>query len=119
MAEEQKTATPITAKASFDLMPTRFNKDAAKGLVAVYLFDLAGEGGGKFQVEVRDQKLEVKEIRDGDEQLAANLTVKMTAADYLDMLSGKINGQVAFMSGRMRLVGDMRLAIRMQSLFQV
>jgi putative sterol carrier protein len=41
----------------------------------------------------------------------------MAAQDYLDMLSGKLNGQVAFMSGKLRISGDMGLALRMQSLF--
>jgi putative sterol carrier protein len=42
----------------------------------------------------------------------------MTAQDYLDMLSGKLNGQMAFMTGKLRIAGDMGLALRMQSLFQ-
>ena len=39
---------PTSCKQAFDLMPTRFNKDAAKGLNAVYQFDLSGDGGGKW-----------------------------------------------------------------------
>jgi len=34
------------------------------------------------------------------------------------MLSGKLNGQVAFMSGKLRIAGDMGLALKMQTLFQ-
>ena len=35
----------------------------------------------------------------------------------VDMTTGKLNGQVAFMSGKLRIAGDMGLALRMQSLF--
>ena len=46
-----------------------------------------------------------------------SITIAMTAQDYVDMTTGKLNGQVAFMSGKLRIAGDMGLALRMQSLF--
>ncbi len=110
MADE----APTTAKQAFDIMPSRFNKEAAKGLNAVYQFDLSGDGGGKWQVAIKDQTIEVKEGAAD----SPNITISMAAQDYLDMLSGKLNGQVAFMSGKLRIAGDMGLALRMQSLFQ-
>jgi len=42
----------------------------------------------------------------------------MAAQDYVDMSTGKANGQMLFMSGKLRIAGDMGLAMRMQSLFQ-
>ncbi len=111
MADE----APTTAKQAFDIMPSRFNKEAAKGLNAVYQFDLSGDGGGKWQVAIKDQTIE---SGGGALILSPNITIPMAAQDYLDMLSGKLNGQVAFMSGKLRIAGDMGLALRMQSLFQ-
>lgn len=104
---------PTSAKQAFELMPSRFNKDAAMGLNAVYQFDLSGDGGGKWQVIIKDQNVEVKE----GQHPSPSITISMAAQDYLDMLSGKLNGQVAFMSGKLRISGDMGLALRMQSLF--
>jgi putative sterol carrier protein len=104
---------PTSCKQAFELMPSRFNKEAAKGLTAVYQFDLSGEGGGKWQVSIKDQTVDVKE----GQHPSPNITISMTAQDYLDMVSGKLNGQVAFMSGKLRISGDMGLALRMQSLF--
>jgi putative sterol carrier protein len=106
-------AAPTSAKQSFEMMPTRFNKEAAKGLNAIYQFDLSGDGGGKWHVIIKDQAIEVKEGANA----SPNITISMTAQDYLDMLSGKLNGQVAFMSGKLRIAGDMGLALRMQTLF--
>lgn len=111
MADAAPAAT--SAKESFDMMPSRFNKDAAKGLNATYQFDLSGDGGGKWHVIIKDQNIEVKE----GASPSPSITISMTAQDYLDMLSGKLNGQVAFMSGKLRISGDMGLALRMQSLF--
>jgi len=107
-------AAPTSCKQAFDMMASRFNKEAAKGLKAVYVFDLSGDGGGKWNVSIDNDKCEVKE----GPHPSPNITISMTAQDYLDMLSGKLNGQVAFMSGKLRIAGDMGLALRMQSLFQ-
>lgn len=104
---------PTSCKQAFEMMPSRFKKEAAKGLNAVYQFDLAGEGGGKWHVIINNEQCEVKEGADA----SPNITISMSAQDYLDMVTGKLNGQVAFMSGKLRISGDMGLALRMQSLF--
>jgi putative sterol carrier protein len=105
---------PTSCKQVFDQMPSRFNKDAAKGLDAVYQFDLTGDGGGKWYAVIKDQTCEVKEGLNP----SPNITITMTAQDYLDMIAGKLNGQMAFMTGKLRIAGDMGLALRLQSLFQ-
>jgi len=105
--------TPTSCKEVFAAMPTRFKKDAAKGLNAVYQFDLAGDGGGKWHVIINNETCQVK---DGPHP-SPSITISMSAQDYLDMVTGKLNGQVAFMSGKLRIAGDMGLALRMQSLF--
>jgi putative sterol carrier protein len=46
------------------------------------------------------------------------MTLSMTASDYVDMIMGKLNGQMAFMSGKLKISGDMGLAMKMQSLFK-
>lgn len=105
---------PTSCKQAFDMMPTRFNKEAAKGLNAVYQFDLSGDGGGKWHVIINNDSCQVQE----GPAASPSITISMTAQDYLDMLSGKLNGQMAFMTGKLRIAGDMGLALRMQSLFQ-
>ncbi len=102
-----------SCKQAFEMMPSRFNKDAAKGLNAIYQFDLSGDAGGKWQVIIKDQSIEVKE----GQHPSPNVTLSMAAQDYLDMLAGKLNGQMAFMSGRLRIAGDLGLALKMQGLF--
>jgi putative sterol carrier protein len=43
----------------------------------------------------------------------------MTAQDWLDMTSGKLNGQMAFMSGKLKLKGDMGLAMKLAGMFGI
>jgi putative sterol carrier protein len=37
----------------------------------------------------------------------------MAASDFLDMVSGKLNGQMAFMTGKLKVEGDMMLAMQL------
>jgi len=104
---------PTSCKQAFEMMPGRFNKESAKGLDAVYQFDLSGDGGGKWQVVINNDQCQVSE----GPHAAPNITISMTAQDYLDMVTGKLNGQMAFMTGKLRIAGDMGLALRLQSLF--
>jgi len=47
-----------------------------------------------------------------------NITLTMKEGDYLDMINGKLNGQMAFMTGKLKIAGDMGLALKLQSLFK-
>ena len=40
----------------------------------------------------------------------------MTAGDFVDMMNGKLNGQMAFMTGKLKVAGDMGLAMKLQTL---
>jgi putative sterol carrier protein len=104
---------PTSCQQVFEQMPGRFKKEAAQGLNAVVQFDLSGDGGGKWQISINNDKCDVK--KDGDQ--SPNVTISMTAQDYLDMVTGKLNAQMAFMSGKLRLSGDMGLALKFQGLF--
>jgi putative sterol carrier protein len=46
-----------------------------------------------------------------------NITITMAASDYVDMINGKLNPQMAFMGGKLKIKGDMSLALKMQQLF--
>ena len=101
-------------KAIFSAMPQNFNADAAKGMNSVIQFNLGGDGGGTWHVAIKDGACTVTE----GAHASPNMTMTMAASDYVDMISGKLNGQMAFMSGKLKIAGDMGLAMKMQSLFK-
>src|SRR3990172_7122008 len=108
---DRPQATDI--KQVFTEMPNRFNAGAAKGLKAVYQFDLTGDNGGKYNLAIDDGKLGVAE----GTHASPNITITMAASDSLDMVNGKLNPQMAFMSGKLKIAGDMGLAMKMAQLF--
>ncbi len=83
-----------------------------KGVSAVYQFDLSGDNGGVFHVTVDDGKATVVE----SEHDSPNITITMAAEDFDAMLDGKLNATSAFMAGKLKVKGDMSLAMKLQSL---
>ena len=52
-------------------------------------------------------------LNNGD---AANCTISMSAGDFVDMIGGNLQPTVAFMTGKMRVDGDMGLAMKLGQL---
>ena len=104
-----------TVKETFDAMPGRFRADRAAGTTAVIQYEITGEGGGTWHATIKDGACTVKEGPTPN----ANLTLTMAAQDWLDMTAGKLAGQMLFMSGKLKLKGDMGLAMKLGSIFQV
>ena len=97
----------------FKEMPNRFNKEAAAGVDATYQFDLTGDGGGTWQVKVTETGCDVAEGSPAE----PSITITMASSDYVDMIAGKLNPQMAFMGGKLKIKGDMSLALKMQQIF--
>lgn len=94
-----------------ELMNSRFNPDAAKGVNITYQYDI--EDSNNFYLVIADGTCQLSE---GD---AENPNVKMImSADTLQgIFSGEIEGMMAFMSGQLRLEGDMMLATKLSQFF--
>lgn len=83
-----------------------------KGMNAVYQFELSGDNGGVFHVNVADgSTVLVEKAHD-----SPNITISMTADDFSSMLEGKLNATSAFMAGKLKVKGDMSLAMKLQNL---
>ncbi len=104
-----------TVKETFDLMASRFRADKAAGTNATIQYEISGEGGGTWSAVIKDGTCTVS----GGPAPSPNLTLQMSGQDWLDMLSGKASGQMLFMSGKLKLKGDMGLAMKLGSLFQI
>ena len=68
----------------------------------------------QFYVSIADEAIDVQTGK----HEKPNITLTMKEGDYLDMINGKLNGQMAFMTGKLKIAGDMGLALRLQNLFK-
>ncbi len=100
-----------SVKEYFDTLPQRFVASAAKGVKAVFQFELAGEGGGTYHVNINDGTMQVAE----GPAAKADTTIKMASDDYVQMVNGKLSGTMAFMKGKLKVAGNVMLAQKMQA----
>ena len=97
----------------FSNMAGNFNAEKAGDLNASVVFDLSGNEGGAWTVTVADGKCTIQEGASD----TPTATIKMAASDYEDMTSGKLNPMMAFMSGKIKVDGDLNTVMKFQTLF--
>ena len=107
---------PSTASEVFTEINNRIQSDPAKtaGMNAVYAFDLGGEQPGQYHISLKDGSADVGEgIPENP-----NITITMKSEDFVDLATGKLDGTMAFMSGKIKIKGDMGLAMKLQSVLR-
>src|SRR5262245_19190728 len=88
------------------------NPSVAEKINASYQFELSGDGGGSWAVDLTKRADFV--IPGTIEN--PKVTINMTAKDFDDLVEGRLNGQMAFMTGKLKLKGDMSLALKLQQI---
>jgi putative sterol carrier protein len=97
----------------FDAIPGMVDPDTVKGLNAQIQFDLSGEAGGQWVVSVADGQ--VTTARGAAPN--PNVTATLSAADFVLMVNGEMKPMNAFMTGKLKIKGDMALVMKLQGLF--
>ena len=98
----------------FTNMSTAFQADKAQGEKALIQFDLSGENGGKYWVKIADGKCETGS---GPAPETPDMTFLSSAADWLKLTNGELNPMTAFMQGKIKVQGNMGLALKFQNWF--
>ena len=110
MSEVQLTPDQIV-----EHLPNYLVPEKAGTTKAAIQFDLSGDQGGRWWVKIHDG---VAESGKGDAPETPNLTLLADAGDWVKIMTGQLDGTAAFMQGKLKIKGDMGLAIKMQSLFK-
>ena len=104
--------TAATAKEFFDDLAARTagGSERTRGLTASYRFDV--EGAGSWRVDVDDGAVAVSES-DGD----ADCVLAVPEELFLRIVRGEQSPMGAFLMGKIRVEGDVGLAMRLKDLF--
>jgi len=84
------------------------------GVTAAYAFDLSGDNGGSHHIVIRDGKGEAGSGAPAN----PGVTISMKDADFVDLATGRLDGTAAFMSGKLRITGDIGLAMKLQGILR-
>lgn len=83
-------------------------QDALKG---TYRLELKGQDGGIWSIVV-DQELRCENAKDQD----ADIVLSMHGKDFMNLINGRLNPQLAILAQRIKVKGDTRRAVIFQSL---
>lgn len=83
-----------------------------KGIQAVIQVVLTGEGGGEFYMTIEDGKFSASKGK----AAAPRLTVTQSVENWRAINGGTLNPQMAFMTGKVKISGDMSLAMKLGSI---
>ncbi|MDD4091164.1 MAG: SDR family NAD(P)-dependent oxidoreductase [Smithellaceae bacterium] len=104
----------IDVKGVFAKMPSVFNAAAAAGKEVSFQFNISGPEGGDWFVSVKDGTCSVTTGK-GDNPTT---TIGMTDTDFVDLITGKLDGMKAFSAGKLKVGGDMMKSQLIGKLFK-
>lgn len=105
----------VTIQNLMDRLPEFFLPEKAGGIQAVVQFELSGEQGGEWTVEIGKNTCRVENARSE----SADLLFQASAQDVLDIFYDRLDPISALMQGRLRLKGNFGLAYKLFELFEV
>jgi putative sterol carrier protein len=98
----------------FEAMPDAFEADAAAGVDVIFQYIISGDGGGEW----------INTIQGGNCRVEAgshenpDCTLKMSDADFLDLMNGKLPAMQAYASGKLKIEGDIMKSQLIEKLFK-
>jgi putative sterol carrier protein len=94
----------------FQTLESRADASKTAGMNNSYVFDI--DGAGQWTVRVDDGKVSVSE---GAED--ADATISATQETFEKIVAGEQNATSAYMTGKLKIKGDMGAAMKLQKLF--
>jgi putative sterol carrier protein len=99
-----------TVQEFFASLALRTDTSKTAGMTNSYVFDI--EGAGQWTVDVDDGTISVKE-GGGD----ADVTISTSQETFEKIVAGEQNPTSAYMTGKLKIKGDMGAAMKLQKLF--
>jgi putative sterol carrier protein len=99
-----------SAREFFEGLPGRIGPERARPLDASYRFDI--EGAGSWRLEADGEKAVVTES-----DAPADCVIRTDENTFLRILRGEQSPMGAYMTGKIRVEGDLSLALRLRDVF--
>jgi putative sterol carrier protein len=100
----------VSTREFFETLESRVDASKTAGMNNSYLFDI--DGAGKWKVDVQDGSVKVTENEED-----ADVTITTSEETFEKITSGEQNATSAYMTGKLKVKGDMGAAMKLQKLF--
>ncbi|KAJ8286479.1 hypothetical protein GJAV_G00039680 [Gymnothorax javanicus] len=111
---ESPSGGPIAE--TFKIIKGILSPDVVKSTQGVYKFELSGDHPGIWYIDLKNDS---GSVGSGEPPVKADVVMSMDSADFTKMFSGKLKPTMAFMSGKLKIKGDMTLAIKMEKMMSL
>jgi len=96
-------------------MPKAFIPEKAQGLDTVLQFKFTGREAGDWYAVIKDSAVTVEQ----GAHPSPKMTLTADSDDYIALFTGKLDPMQAFMAGKLKLQGDLNLAMKMTQFFKM
>ncbi len=107
---------PLTVADIMERMPGALIPEKAAGVDSVIHFKFTGAEPGEWNAVIKDGKAEVAR---GIPHFKPNMTLSSDSEDFVKLFTGEIDPMQAFMQGKIKLQGDLNLAMKMMQMFKM
>lgn len=104
----------MQARDLIQAMPEAFLPEKAGNAKALIQFNLTGEGGGLWLLDVADGKCQVRE----ETISQPDLTITMDANNFVAFTQGQLDPIQAFMTGKIKVSGNVGLTMQLLQWFK-
>ena len=103
----------MAAAALFQELGKHVSAEIVNKVKGVYLFKITG--GDSWTVDLKNGTGSVKQGQEG----TPDCTITISDEDFVNLITGKANGQQLFMGGKIKIAGNMALAMKLEVLKQM
>ncbi|KFM07168.1 Hydroxysteroid dehydrogenase-like 2, partial [Aptenodytes forsteri] len=104
---------PSPVAETFRVIQGAMSEEYVRATQGVFQFELSGDDGGTWYI---DLKTKGGSAGFGKPPVTADVVMSMSSADFVKMFTGKLKPTMAFMSGKLRIKGNMTLAIKLEKM---
>ncbi|MFC4767121.1 SCP2 sterol-binding domain-containing protein [Effusibacillus consociatus] len=90
------------------------NPKPFEGMNAIYQYDLSGDDGGTYQLHLSEGKAKVEKGAPSE----SDCTLQMSVDNFKAFFLGNLNGTVAFMTGKLKIKGNIGMAMKLENLLR-